>query len=213
VEPTSEISRLGSRSSRCISSNKQNGQINLSAVFPGCTKRKSQLTTLNGKLSKGLDAVRSDAQATDDEKFALAEQLLRRYTDEIAQCRIASPDYRPFFRDEVGEACWNWIGVDVQRVFNTAEDLYRYQEAKPTGAPLDRADFTPPVLEICRGFEDLLNNKLGTSCKSIQDAVNGNSDCADAALKEVTEDTLEKVIKSERSMSMWKIATILRLGS
>jgi hypothetical protein len=112
--------------------------------------RQEHLTTLTGELSKGLAAVRSDLQATDDEKFALAEQLLQRYTDEIAQSRIAEPDYRPFFRDELGEACWNWLGADVQRVFNTAEDLYRYQEAKTKSAPLDPADFTPPILGEAR---------------------------------------------------------------
>src|SRR5712691_3177164 len=37
--------------------------------------RQEHLKTLNGELSNRLDAVRSDAQATDDEKFALAEQL------------------------------------------------------------------------------------------------------------------------------------------
>ena len=174
--------------------------------------RQEHLKTLNGELTKGLDAVRSDARATDDERFALAQQLLQRYTDEIAQCRIASPDYKPFFRDELGEACWNWLGVDVQRVFNTAEDLYRYQEAKPPGAPLDRADFTPPVLEICRGLEELLNDKLGGFCKNIQDAVSRDSGCRDAALTEVPEDTLKGILKFERSMSMWKVGTILRVG-
>jgi hypothetical protein len=153
--------------------------------------------------------VRSDAQATDDEKFAVAEQLLQRYTDEIAESRIASPDYKPFFREELGEACWNWIGAEVQRVCNTAEELYRYQEAKPRS---ERADFTPPVLEICRGFEELLNDKVGGFCKNIQDAINGNSDCTDTALKDVSEDTLNGLLKPERSMSMGKIGTILRLG-
>lgn len=171
--------------------------------------RKEHLETLNGELTKGLDAVRSDAQATDDDKFALAKQLLQRYTDEIAESRIASPDYKPFFREEVGEACWNWIGADVQRVFNTAEDLYRYQQGKPPDPP---ADFTPAVIEACRGFEDLFNDKLGRSCRSIQDAINGDSDCTDTALKDVPEDILNGLLRPERSMSMGKIGTILRLG-
>ncbi len=170
------------------------------------------LDTLNSELSRRLEAVRSYAQATEDERFALAEQLLQRYTDEIAESRIASPDYKSFFREQIGEACWNWLGVDVQRVFNTAEDLYRYQEAKPTAAPADPADFTPPVLEICRGLEDLLNEKLGVFCKSIQDAVSGDSDYTDTALTEYSENTLRDVLKPERSMSMWKVGTILRLG-
>src|SRR5207253_3012945 len=96
--------------------------------------RQERLETLTDGLAHRLDAVRGDAQATDDEKFALSKQLLQRYTEEIAQSRIASPDYEPFFREELGEACWNWIGADVQRVFNTAEDLYRYQSGKPPGA-------------------------------------------------------------------------------
>jgi len=181
-------------------------------VLTVIASRQEHLGTLNGELSHRLDAIRSDVQATDDEKFALAKQLLQRYTDEIAECRIAAADYRPFFREELGEACWDWIGAEVQRVFNTAEDLYRYQEAKPKGAPLDSADFTPPVLEICRGFEDLLNDKLGGFCKSIQDAVGGDSDCKKIARREVSEDTLKEVLKAERSMSMWKVGIILRLG-
>jgi hypothetical protein len=171
--------------------------------------RQQHLEVLNGELTKNLDAVRSDAQATDDEKFALAEQLLQRYTDEIAESQIVSQDYMPFFREQVGEACWNWLGVDVQRVCNTAEEFYRYQEGKP---PSDLADFTPAVLEICRGFEELLNDRLGRFCKNIQDAINGNSDCTDTALKDVSEDTLNGLLKPERSMSMGKIGTILRLG-
>ena len=174
--------------------------------------RQEHLKTLNSELSKGIDAVRSNAQATDDEKFALAEQLLQRYTEELAQSRIAALDYKPFFREELGEACWNWIGDDVQRVFNTAENLYWYQAGKPSSDRSNRADFTPPVLEICRGFEDLLNDKLGRSCRSIQDAINDNSDCTDTALREVSEHTLKEILKSERSMSMWKIGMILRLG-
>src|SRR5205823_2135601 len=130
---------------------------------------------------------RSYAQATEDERFALAEQLLQRYTDEIAESRIASPDYKQFFREQVGEACWDWLGVKVQRVFNTAEDLFRYQEAKPQGAPHDPADFSPAVLEICRGFEDLLNDRLGRSCRSIQDALDRNSECRNTALTEYSE--------------------------
>ncbi len=171
--------------------------------------RQELLETFNGELTSGLNTVRSDAQATDDEKFDLAKQLLRRYTDEIAESRIASPDYMPFFRAEVGEACWNWIEGDVQRVFNTAESLYRHQEGKPPDPP---ADFTPPVLEICRGFEELLNDKLDAPCRSIQNAINGNSDCTDTVLKDVSEDVLRGLLKSERSMSMWKIGSILRLG-
>jgi len=171
--------------------------------------RQEHLETLAGELDEGLDAVRSDAQATDDDRFVLSKQLLQRYTDEIAQSRIASPDYGPFFREKLGEACWNWMGADVQRVLNTAEDLYRYQAGKPPGA---RADFTAPVLEICRGVEDLLNDKLGRSCRSIQDAVNRDSGARKTALTEYSENTLKDVLKPEDSMSMWKIATILRLG-
>jgi hypothetical protein len=44
------------------------------------------------------------------------------------------------------------------------------------------------------------------------DAIDGNSDCADTALKDVSEDTLNGLLKPERSMSMGKIGTILRLG-
>jgi hypothetical protein len=174
--------------------------------------RLEHLETFNGELTKGLNDVKGDAHATDDEKFTLAKQLLQRYSDEIAQIRITAPDYKPFFRERVGEACWNWIGVDVQRVFNTAEDLYRYQEAKPQRAPAGPADFTPAVLEICRGFEELLNDKLGAYCTNIQVTVNRDRACRNAALREFPEKTLKGVLKSESSMSMWKIGTIFRVG-
>jgi hypothetical protein len=174
--------------------------------------RLEHLESFNSKLTSGLDAVRSDEQGTDDDKFALAEQLLHRYTEEIVQSRIVAPDYMPFFREQVGEACWNWVRVDVQRVFNTAENLYRYQAGKTAGASAVSADFTPPIIEICRGFEALLNDKLGRSCRSIQDAINMDSDCTDAVRREFPADTLKGVLKPERSMSMWKIATILRQG-
>jgi hypothetical protein len=171
--------------------------------------RLEHLEAISGELSSRIDAVRSDTQKSDDDKFALVKELLQHYTDEIARSRIAAPDYEPFFREEVGEACWDWLGVDVQRVFSTAEELYHYQDGKPSGA---RADFTPAVLEICRGFEELLNDKLGEFCKSIQDAIKRDEDCTAIARKEFQEKTLTDILKTEHSMSMWKIATLLRLG-
>lgn len=102
--------------------------------------RLERLENLNGELAHRIDAVRQDAVRSVDEKFMLVSQTLARFSDDMAQTCIAVPDYEPFFREELGEACWDWIGVEVQRVFITARICTGTKPASPQ----------PPMLTLLR---------------------------------------------------------------
>ena len=171
--------------------------------------RSKQRDTITGALSDQIEAVKSNTQTSDDEKFVLSNNLLDEYTAALAASRVAEPDYTPFFEERIGRPCWDWLGMDIRRVINTAEDLYHYQAGKSRQNP---GDFTPAILENCRGLEDLLNKKLGAYCRTIQEAVIDKPNCADAALEHFTEETVEEGIKRDRSMSMWKVGFLMRLG-
>lgn len=128
--------------------------------------RQEHLETLNGELTTGLDAVRSDARTSDDEKFALAEELLQRYTDEIAQSVLAGTRRHraggpsQLHRSRIAERQGALRGLHITARHATRQEA-RLGTRRGTGGTrqhsgLDRR--TSPVQEGCRCPQETLGN-------------------------------------------------------
>lgn len=171
--------------------------------------RMERLETLNGSLVHSIESVRADTLKNADQKFAAVKEALDQFRSELIKIKVTPTDYGPFFKEKLGENCWNWIEPATQRTFITAEDAYRYYSGKAGPA---NADFTPALLEFCRGLESDLNSKLGTLRTEIQHVVQRSSDCTNIALRAVSQKALELALKETHALSMSQMATFLRVG-
>ena len=100
----------------------------------------------------------------------MGEQI-QRFLDSTRGARVTLPDFGPFFR---GTARRTLLEVDrfrSSKMFVSAEDIYRYFAGSAT---VQTRDFTPALLELCRGFELLLNARLGKQCDAMRTLISGN---------------------------------------
>jgi len=84
-------------------------------VLDGVTQRLKEVDVLRRDLSERIDGLRQDTLKSVDEKFGLVCDALKRHENAVVQIPTAPPDYGPFFRERLGEACWNWIEADYQK--------------------------------------------------------------------------------------------------
>src|SRR5439155_12192020 len=87
------------------------------------------------------------------------------------------PDYAADLRAKLGDACWLWLGNQVQRMFVWTETLYWHLNGLPAASD---PDFSPALFELCRGFELLLNTVLGGPCTKIKDHLKNNQGSVNA---------------------------------
>lgn len=178
-------------------------------VLNSVTERLGQMDVLRQELRDHIDVVRNDVLKNTDEKFGLVCDALERFDNAVANVPTTPPDYAPFFRERLGDACWNWIEAKYQKIFIAAENRYRSEMNKPT----DSTELTEALLQYCRALEFLLNDKLGRLCSDIQNLVSKNSKFYNFALEKLSAvDELELAVAEHGSLSMTKIAALLHVG-
>jgi hypothetical protein len=188
-------------------------------VLDGVTERLHVVENLRRELADRIDLLTQDAQKSADEKFGSVKEALQHFGDELAKRKLRTADYEAFFEKELGQACWQWITPDARKIFVESEDHYRHADSRPLG---DHPDFTAGLLDLCRGLEMLLNEKLGaisaeiarTVLDDIQAFINVGKGLSDR-MRDSLRPNLETVRdKSQRrkSLSPSEIASQLCIG-
>ncbi len=172
------------------------------------TGRLGQLETYTLDLGDHMDAIRG-ATGDAEEKFRLAGEHITRFLDSTRSAGVTLPDFAPFFQEKLGEAGWRWLGLEVQEMFISAEDIYRYFSGSAT---VQTRDFTPALLEFCRGFELLLNARLDPLCVAIRN-LGGNKDLTEFVDRELGWAKSEDMSKFSKSYTVSQFAVTLRLGN
>ena len=94
-------------------------------------------------------------------------------------------------------------------MFVSAEDIYRYFNGS---AAARTRDFSPALLEFCRGFELLLNSRLGKLCDAIRSLISGNPQLQDFVKQELAWANFDDALRFKKSYSIPQVASTLRLG-
>jgi len=124
---------------------------------------------------------------------------------------VSLPDFAPFFQEKLGEGCWKWIGDETQKMFISAEDIYRYFGGSAT---MRTRDFSPALIEFCRGLELLLNFRLGKLCDAIRNVISGHQKLRDFVDRELRSwAKLKETIAFKKSYTIPQVAISLRLGN
>jgi hypothetical protein len=173
------------------------------------TGRLGQLETYTLDLGDHIDAIRG-ATGDVEEKFRLAGEHITRFLDSTRSAGVSLPDFAPFFQEKLGEVGWRWLGLEVQEMFISAEDIYRYFSASATA---ETRDFTPALLEFCRGFELLLNARLGALCVAIRNLISGSEPLKEFVDRELGWAKSEDMSKFSKSYTVSQFAVTLRLGN
>jgi hypothetical protein len=141
-------------------------------VLDGVTERFEEVGVLRRELTDRINLLRHDAVKSADEKFGAVEMALQHFGDELAKRKLRTADYEAFYLKELGQPCWHWISRDARKIFMESEDHYRHADSRPVG---DQPDFTAGLLDLCRGLEMVLNEKLGATCTEIARRVLGDT--------------------------------------
>jgi hypothetical protein len=182
----------------------------LEQILTGVTGRLGQLETLTLDLGERLDAIRTEKDRDVEEKFSLVGEQLVQFSKGTRSLGVSLPDFAPVFQETLGEGCWKWIGDDTQEMFVSAEDIYRYFAGSAT---MRTRDFSPALIEFCRGLELLLNFRLGKLCEAIRNLVSGNQVLRDFVEREVKSwAKLKETIEFKKSYTIPQVAISLRLG-
>lgn len=182
----------------------------LTQLFVDVTSRFDQFSPLIESLQKSIDAISGEVSKNVDEKFAAVGEMLGRFTEEVPQKGLALPDYEPLFRRQLGDDCWVWLGDEVQKMFVSAEGVYRYFGSLPA---LHTPDFTPALLQFCRGLELLLNMKLRNYCEEIARAASRQQFADLAAATQLTPGIIAGAVRLDGSLSLTQIANLMLIGS
>ena len=86
----------------------------------------NSVNILRRELGEAINLLRQDTLRSADEKFSLVQMDLQRYIDELARIKVTTTDYSPYFAEKLGPACWEWLGPDARKMFNTSENLFHY---------------------------------------------------------------------------------------
>jgi hypothetical protein len=181
----------------------------LEQILAVVTSRFSQCEALSLDLYKSLDAIRADQGRDVEEKYAAVGELLIRFLDGARSAGVSLPDFAPFFQEKLGEVCWKWIGLPTQKMLVSAEDVYRYFAGSATA---ETRDFTPALIEYCRGFEFLLNLRLGKLCVAIRNVICANRQLKEFADRELTWADTKETLKERTSYTIPQVAMTLRIG-
>jgi hypothetical protein len=180
----------------------------LEQILTGVTGRLGQLETLTLDLGERLDAIRTEKARDVEEKFRLVGEQLVQFSKSTRSVGVSLPDFAPIFQDKLGEGCWKWIGDDTQEMFVSAEDIYRYFAGSAT---MRTRDFSPALIEFCRGLELLLNFRLGKLCEAIRNLISGNQVLRDFVDREVKSwAKLKETIEFKKSYTIPQVAISLR---
>jgi hypothetical protein len=185
----------------------------------GVTKSLEAVEVLRRELSDRIELLRHDATKSADEKFGAVEAALERFGEELANRNLRTADYEAFFVKQLGQPCWHWISRDARKIFMESENHYRHAGSRPLA---DEPDFTAGLLDLCRGLEMLLNEKLGTISVEIARRVLGSTqaifDVGPAlpinmrgSLRQGLEKILDKSQK-KKSLGISEIALQLHIG-
>jgi hypothetical protein len=178
-------------------------------ALAGVTGRLGQLETYTLDLGEHIDAIRG-ATGDAEEKFRLAGEHITRFLDSTRSAGVTLPDFAPFFQEKLGEAGWRRLGLEVQKMFISAEDIYRYFSGSAT---VQTRDFTPALLEFCRGFELLLNARLDPLCVAIR-KLGGSEELTEFVDRELGSwAKSEDMSKFSKSYTVSQFAVKLRLGN
>lgn len=168
-----------------------------------------RVSALLEELGRQIDAVRRDAAKDPDEKFGVIGTLLKRVSADMDTHGVSLPRYAPLFRGRLGDACWQWLGPEVQRIFAWAEGVYRFLGSHPVH---EAPDFSPALLQFCRGFELLLNDKLGSVCLHIREVVKQRHDLQQLVKSQFPKMDLIRVFDMRGAVSITHVANFLRIG-
>jgi len=162
-------------------------------------------------LQKKIDVVRNDLAQDIDEKFRAITEILERVFKEIKHKKVSFGDSSALFRHKLGERCWRWLGSDTRSIFVSAEGLYQYFMSVPE---VDTIDFSPSLLQFCRGLELLLNTKLARLRGEIQGRVEKNGWLQEIALSHIRGKEAKKeftrALRKEKYFSIGDTANLLR---
>ena len=173
------------------------------------TSRLDDFSALMKSVRETIDGIRGEADKEADEKFSAAAQLLERTEADIERKGLSLPDYRPLFRKKLGDACWEWTGPDAQKIFTSAEGLYWYLGSQ---LAVEAPDFSPALLQLCRGFELLLNERIRESCAAIWSTVRPRRELLDLMKAQHPNFEPDRTFSLRESISLGQFSTILRVG-
>lgn len=186
------------------------GQAQLIEVVNRLVLRLDGLEASFGDLTRAVDALRRDTGTDPDKKFAEAGALFDRFAKEVAEKGLSPLDVAPVFREQIGETCWSWLGEDVARMFVWAEAVYHFLRSKPF---LYAADFSPALLQFCRGLELLLNTRLRDLCGEVRDVVTQNMELRKWAAGELPgTDVIRAFQREPGNQSITDVMNALRIG-
>jgi hypothetical protein len=179
-------------------------------VLDGVTQRLEEVKVIRRELSDRIDLLRQDTLRSADEKFSLVQIDLQRYSDELARIKVTTTNYSPYFAEKLGPACWEWIGPDAQKMFNTGEDLFHYFSSHPISS---NPDFTPALLNLCRCLEMILNYELKLPCLAIRDAVRRQAVVQKDIRTALPQLNLSYALADcDKNMSIGQIVSLVRIG-
>lgn len=185
------------------------GEANLARLLSPVAARLDGVSAEVKKLQESVDAVRSDVGKGVDEKFKEVSTLLHSIDNSMTAQRVSAGDYSAVFRDVLGEEGWTWLGAEVEKIFVSAEGLYWYLGSRPN---VEGVDYSPALLQFCRGLELLLNMKLGPVCDHVQERVGADSDLRSLAGSKLPMINIELVFRRQPTLSLTQIANFLRVG-
>jgi hypothetical protein len=181
----------------------------LARVLGDFTSRLEDFSALMKSLQQSIDGVRADVTKDVNEKFGAITALLEPIEKALAQRGLALADYSPLFRETLSDAGWSWLGPEVQKIFVSAEELYWYLDNQPTA---EAPDFSPALLQFCRGLELLLNIKIGSLCTYMRETVSANDALRNLASSQLPRINLDMTFRREATLSMTQVANLLRIG-
>lgn len=171
--------------------------------------RPEEVPGLLTTVQQGIEDIRREVRRNVDEKFEAATRLLERLEKDIRTRNVSLPDYELDFRERLGEACWQWMGLDAQKIVVSAEGLHWYFGSQPA---LAAPDFSPAILQLCRGFELLLNEKIRELCTVIWNTVRPRRELLDLMNAQHPSFEPDKAFKLRETISLGQFSTILRVG-
>ncbi len=187
----------------------QGGDEQLAQLLSGVAARLDAFSAAITSLQASLDRVRVDVEKEVDEKFKAVSEILHSMDGAMTAQRLSTGDYSVVLRNVLGEEGWRWLEAEVKTIFISAEGLFWYLR---TRQDIEASDFSPALLQFCRGLELLLNLRLGPVCDHIQERVSPNRELRVLAGSALPMINIEMVFRRKQTLSLTQIANFLRVG-
>lgn len=160
-------------------------------------------------LRDAVAAVRGEPEPDSDDKFQRIGQLLEQFVDHAVGSGVSLSHYESSLAEQLGQECWSWLDPESSKIFASAEAMYRYLGGQPAR---DAPDFSPALLQLCRGLELLCNFKLKHICSAIAEAVGGSNGVMRRVTQQFPRMDIEQTLRIGRTISLTQTANLLAIG-